>query len=134
MEALTARRRTLTRGFHQDIVDSIIFFRHIRLEFGRLSGRRADPALDDALRAAIAAVSAEHSDELEHDLTLVDTLAIARGKTIEVDLRVAYSGTMTVEEQDELRAHTYAELRDRIGPLRLTLVFSTLPIHATPTL
>ena len=129
----------------KDIADSIIVLilcvllvgepvRQIRLEFGRLSGRRADPALDDAVRAAIAAVSAEHSDELEHDLTLVDALAIARGRTIEVDLRVAYSGTMSVEEQDELRAHTYAELRERIGPLRLTLVFSALPIHATPTL
>ena len=41
---------------------------------------------------------------------------------------------MSVEEQDELRAYTYAELRERIGPLRLTLVFSALPIHATPTL
>jgi predicted Co/Zn/Cd cation transporter (cation efflux family) len=129
----------------KDIADSIIVLilcvllvgepiRQIRLEFGRLSGRRADPALDDAVRAAIAAVSAQHSDKLEHDLTLVDALAIARGKTIEVDLRVAYSGTMSVEEQDELRAHTYAELRERIGPLRLTLVFSALPIHATPTL
>ena len=67
-------------------------------------------------------------------LTLVDALAIARGKTIEVDLRVAYTGTMTVEEQDEIRARTFAELRDRIGPLRLTLVFSALPIHATPTI
>ena len=59
--------------------------------------------------------------------------AIARGKAIEVDLRVAYTGTMSVEEQDELRAHTYTELRNRIGPLRLTLVFSKFPIHATPT-
>ena len=41
---------------------------------------------------------------------------------------------MSVAEQDELRAHTYQELRDRIGPLRLTLVFSELPIHAVPTL
>ncbi|HRD15096.1 MAG TPA: cation transporter [Mycobacterium sp.] len=128
----------------KDIADSIIVLilcvlligepiRQIRLEFGRLSGRRADPALDEAVRAAIAAVSAEHGGELEHELTLVDALAIARGKAIEVDLRVAYTGTMSVEEQDELRAHTYTELRNRIGPLRLTLVFSKFPIHATPT-
>ncbi|HMZ16300.1 MAG TPA: hypothetical protein PLS04_19360, partial [Mycobacterium sp.] len=97
------------------------------------SGRRADPALDEAVRAAIAAVSEEHGGELAHELTLVDALAIARGKAIEVDLRVAYTGTMSVEEQDELRAHTYTELRNRIGPLRLTLVFSKFPIHATPT-
>ena len=128
----------------KDIADSIIVLilcvlligepiRQIRLEFGRLSGRRADPALDEAVRAAIAAVSAEHGGDLEHELTLVDALAIARGKAIEVDLRVAYTGTMSVEEQDELRAHTYTELRNRIGPLRLTLVFSKFPIHATPT-
>lgn len=128
----------------KDIADSIIVLilcvlligepiRQIRLEFGRLSGRRADPALDEAVRAAIAAVSAEHGGELAHELTLVDALAIARGKAIEVDLRVAYTGTMSVEEQDELRAHTYTELRNRIGPLRLTLVFSKFPIHATPT-
>ena len=85
------------------------------------------------MRAAIAAVSAEYADELDHELTLVDALAISRGKTIEVDLRVAYTGTMSVEEQDELRGHTFAELRNRIGPIRLTLVFSELPIHATPT-
>ena len=128
----------------KDIADSIIVLilcvlligepiRQIRLEFGRLSGRRADPALDEAVRAAIATVSAEHGGELAHELTLVDALAIARGKAIEVDLRVAYTGTMSVEEQDELRAHTYTELRNRIGPLRLTLVFSKFPIHATPT-
>ena len=128
----------------KDIADSIIVLilcvlligepiRQIRLEFGRLSGRRADPALDEAVRAAIATVSAEHGGELAHELTLVDALAIARGKAIEVDLRVAYTGTMSVEEQDELRAQTYTELRNRIGPLRLTLVFSKFPIHATPT-
>ena len=129
----------------KDIADSIIVLilcvllvgepvRQIRLEFGRLSGRRADPELDDAVRAAIATVNAEHAHELEHELTLVDELAISRGKTTEVDLRVSYDGTMSVAEQDELRAHTYAELRDRLGPLRLTLVFSDLPIHATPAL
>ena len=36
---------------------------------------------------------------------------------------------MSVEEQDELRAHTFAELRNRIGPIRLALVFSTLPVE-----
>lgn len=129
----------------KDIADSLIVIvlcvllvgepiRQIRLEFGRLSGRRADPALDAAVRDAIAAVNAEHADELDHQLTLVDSLAISRGKTTEVDLRVSYDGVMSVSEQDTLRAHTYAELRDRIGPLRLTVVFSALPIHATPTL
>jgi predicted Co/Zn/Cd cation transporter (cation efflux family) len=128
----------------KDIADSIIVLilcillvgqpvRQIRLEVGRLSGRRSDPALDDAVRAAIAAVSAEHSGELDHELTLVDALAISRGKTIEVDLRVAYTGSMSVEEQDDLRAHTFAELRDRLGPIRLVLVFSEFPIHATPS-
>ncbi len=64
----------------------------IRLEFGRLSERRADPDLDAAVRAAVDAVSAEHRDELDHDLTLVDALAISRGKTTEIDLRVSYTG------------------------------------------
>ena len=52
----------------KDIADSIIVLvlcallvgepiREVRLEFGRLSGRRADPALDEAVGAAIAAVS-----------------------------------------------------------------------------
>ncbi|AQT81254.1 hypothetical protein B1R94_21350 [Mycolicibacterium litorale] len=127
----------------KDIADSIIVLilcallvgepiRQIRLEFGRLSGRRADPDLDAAVRAAIEAVAEEHAHELDHELTLVDALAISRGKATEVDLRVAYTGTMTVDEQDELRARTFAELRDRIGPLRLTLVFSRLPIHEMP--
>lgn len=129
----------------KDIADSIIVLilcvlligepvRQIRLEFGRLSGRRADPDLDAAVRDAVSAVDAAHAHELDHELTLVDALAISRGKTIEIDLRVSYAGTMSVAEQDELRAHTYQELRDRIGPLRLTLVFSDLPIHAVPTL
>lgn len=128
----------------KDIADSIIVLilcallvgdpiRQIRLEFGRLSGRRADPDLDATVRAAIAAVSEEHAHELAHDLTLVDVLAISRGKATEVDLRVSYTGTMSVEEQDDLRAHTYEELKNRIGPLRLTMVFSKFPIHATPT-
>jgi predicted Co/Zn/Cd cation transporter (cation efflux family) len=104
----------------------------IRLEFGRLSGRRSDPHLDAEVRAAIAAVSAEHHDKLDNELTLVDALAISRGKTMEVDLRVSFAGTMSVQTQDEIRANTYRELRDRIGPLRLTLVFSDYPIHAVP--
>ena len=129
----------------KDIADSIIVLilcalvvgepiREIRLEFGRLSGRRADPAMDTAVRAAITAVAEEHSGKLNHELTLVDICAISRGKTTEIDLRVSYTGEMTVAEQDRLRARTYAELTDRIGPLRLTLVFSDYPIHATPTL
>ncbi|MGY4710210.1 cation transporter [Mycolicibacterium sp. CBM1] len=128
----------------KDIADSIIVLilcallvgepiRQIRLEFGRLSGRRADPVLDATVRAAIMAVSEENADQLNHELTLVDSLAISRGKATEVDLRVAYTGAMTVEEQDEIRAWTYTELSNRIGPLRLTLVFSQFPIHATPT-
>ena len=128
----------------KDIADSIIVLilcallvgepvREIRLEFGRLSGRRADPDLDDAVRSTIAAVAAEHGDELAHDLTLVDACAISRGKATEIDLRVSYTGAMTVAEQDAVRARTYAELRERIGPLRLTLVFSDHPIHAVPT-
>jgi predicted Co/Zn/Cd cation transporter (cation efflux family) len=127
----------------KDIADSIIVLilcitlvgepvREVRLEFGRLSGRRADPALDAAVRAAIAAVSAEHSDQLDHDLTLVDACAISRGKTVEIDLRVSYAGEMSVAEQDRIRARTFEELRQRIGPLRLTLMFSDYPIHATP--
>ena len=39
---------------------------------------------------------------------------------------------MTVAEQDRIRARTIEELRERIGPLRLTLVFSDYPIHTTP--
>lgn len=127
----------------KDIADSIIVLilcallvsepiREIRLEFGRLSRRRADPELDAAVREAIAAVAEEHAGELNHELTLVDACAISRGKTTEIDLRVSYTGTMTVDEQDRLRANTFRELRERIGPLRLTLVFSALPIHATP--
>ncbi len=129
----------------KDIADSIIVLilcallvgepvRQIRLEFGRLSGRRSDPALDASVRAAIAAVEAEHRDELDHELTLIDALAISRGKIAEVDLRVSYTGTMSVVEQDELRAHTFEELRNRIGPLRLTMVFTDFPIHAPLTL
>jgi hypothetical protein len=127
----------------KDIADSIIVLilcaflvgepeRQIRLEFGRLSGRRSDPALDASVRAAIAAVAAEHRDELDHELTLIDALAISRGKVAEVDLRVSYTGTMSVVEQDGLRAHTFEELRNRIGPLRLTMVFTDFPIHASP--
>ena len=128
----------------KDIADSIIVLilcallvgepiNQIRLEFGRLSGQRADPALDVAVREAIAAVAAEHAGELDHELTLVDSLAISRGKATEIDLRVSYTGTMTVAEQDALRANTFEELRRRVGPLRLTLVFSDYPIHVQPT-
>ncbi len=127
----------------KDIADSIIVLilcallvgepiREVRLEFGRLSGRRTDPDLDGAVRAAIMAVAEEHGGELDHVLTLVDACAISRGKTVDVDLRVSYTGAMTVSEQDTIRARTYTELRQRIGALRLTLVFSDLPIHALP--
>lgn len=129
----------------KDIADSIIVLilcavlvadpvREIRLEFGRLSGRRSDPDLDAAVRAAIEAVSNEHRGELDHDLTLIDALAISRGKTTEVDLRVSYTGAMSVAEQDLLRARTLDELTDRVGPIRLTLVFSDYPIHGIPAI
>lgn len=127
----------------KDIGDSIIVLilcavlvgepaRQIRLEFGRLSGRRADPALDASVLAALAAVDEEHRGALEHQLTLVDSLAISRGKAIDVDMRVSYTGKMSVAELDELRAYTFEELRNRVGPLRLTLAFSDFPIHAQP--
>ena len=129
----------------KDIADSIIVLvlclllvgepiSEVRREFGRLSGRRADPELDEAVRDAIAAVAEEHGEDLDHELSLVDACAISRGKTVQIDLRVAFSGAMTVAEQDDIRARTYEELRNRIGPLRLTLVFSEFPIHATPAL
>ena len=127
----------------KDIADSIIVLilcvlligepiRQIRLEFGRLSGRRGPGTgrggaggdrggLRGARRRTRARTDARRR------------AGHRQGKAIEVDLRVAYTGTMSVEEQDELRAHTYTELRNRIGPLRLTLVFSKFPIHATPT-
>ncbi len=44
----------------------------------------------------------------------------------------SYTGAMTVAEQDAIRARRYTELTARIGALRLTLVFSALPIHALP--
>jgi len=129
----------------KDIADSVIVLilcallvgepiHQIRLEFGRLSGRRADPDLDTAVREAITAVAAEHADDLDHELTLVDSLAISRGKATEIDLRVSYTGTMSVDEQDTLRANTFEELRSRVGPLRLTMVFSDYPIHVQPTI
>jgi len=129
----------------KDIADSVIVLilcallvgepiHQIRLEFGRLSGRRADPDLDTAVREAITAVAADHADDLDHELTLVDSLAISRGKATEIDLRVSYTGTMSVDEQDTLRANTFEELRSRVGPLRLTMVFSDYPIHVQPTI
>ena len=129
----------------KEIADSVIVLilcavvvgepiRDIRLEFARLSGRRADPALDEAVRAAIAAVAEENGGEFDHGLRLVDACAISRGKSVEIDLRVSYEGEMDLAEHDRIRAQTYAELRERIGPLRLTLVFSAYPIHAVPGL
>lgn len=44
------------------------------------------------------------------------------------------AGAMTVADQDRIRAHTLEELGARVGPIRLTLVFSAYPIHAVPSL
>jgi predicted Co/Zn/Cd cation transporter (cation efflux family) len=125
----------------KDIADSVIVLvlclmlvrepvGQIRLEFGRLSGRRSDPDLDQEVRAAVTAVAEEHRDKLNNELTLVDIFAISRGKSIDIDLRVSFTGTLTVDQEDEIRANTYEELRKRIGPLRLNLAFSKFPIHA----
>ncbi|KRE29922.1 hypothetical protein ASG82_25730 [Mycobacterium sp. Soil538] len=86
------------------------------------------------MRAAIVAVSNAYRHELDHELTLVDALAISRGKATEIDLRVSYTGTMSVAEQDLLRARTLDELTTRLGPIRLTLVFSDYPIHGIPAM
>ena len=129
----------------KDIADSIIVvvlclvlfpepLAQIRAEFGRLSGKRTDPDLDAVVRQAIADVTSAHGDEHSQDFTLVDVLAIRRGKVTEVDLRVSYTGVMTVVEQDEIRAHTLVELRERVGPVRVTLVFTAHASHDAPTL
>lgn len=105
----------------------------ITAEFGRLSGRRVDPDLDEVVREAILDVAREHGHEVNQEFELVDVMTIRRGKVTEVDLRVSYSGTMTVAEQDQIRANTLTELLDRVGPVQLTLVFTTHPIHESLT-
>ncbi len=104
--------------------------RQVRLEFGRLSGRRTDGEVDDAVRAALDDIAREHDSA--DAFGLVDVFSVRRGKVVEVDVHVSYTGARTVDEQDEIRADLLAELRQRIGPVRMTLVFTRRPIHDPP--
>lgn len=104
----------------------------VRKEFGRLSGRRTDPELDQSVRAALDDVAREHGPRVEEDFGLVDVFAVRRGKVADVDIHVSYAGALTVDEQDDIRADVLSELRQRVGPVRMTLVFTRRPIHDPP--
>ncbi|MFM8599535.1 MAG: hypothetical protein ACKOB8_11115 [Mycobacterium sp.] len=106
--------------------------RQLRLEFGRLSGRRTDVSTDDAVRSALDEVAREHGPQVEGAFGLVDVFSVRRGKVAEVDVHISYTGVLTVDEQDEIRAELLAELRRRVGPVRMTLVFTRRPIHDPP--
>lgn len=106
--------------------------RQLRLEFGRLSGRRTDVSTDDAVRSALDEVAREHGPQVEGAFGLVDVFSVRRGKVAEVDVHISYTGALTVDEQDEIRAELLAELRRRVGPVRMTLVFTRRPIHDPP--
>lgn len=106
--------------------------RQLRLEFGRLSGRRTDVSTDDAVRSALDEVAREHGPRVEGAFGLVDVFSVRRGKVAEVDVHISYTGVLTVDEQDEIRAELLAELRRRVGPVRMTLVFTRRPIHDPP--
>lgn len=106
--------------------------RQLRLEFGRLSGRRTDVSTDNAVRSALDEVARERGPQVEEAFGLVDVFSVRRGKVAEVDVHVSYAGALTVDEQDEIRAELLAELRRRVGQVRMTLVFTRRPIHDPP--
>lgn len=106
--------------------------RQVRLEFGRLSGRRTDVDTDNAVRSALEDVAREHGPETEEGFGLVDVFSVRRGKVADVDVHVSYTGALTVDEQDDIRAELLAELRQRVGPVRMTLVFTRRAIHDPP--
>lgn len=106
--------------------------RQVRLEFGRLSGRRTDADTDNAVRNALDDVAREHGPAVEQAFGLVDVFSVRRGKVADIDVHVSYAGALTVDEQDDIRAELLAELRQRIGPVRMNLVFTRRPIHDPP--
>ncbi|MBU3751204.1 MAG: hypothetical protein FGM52_12290, partial [Mycobacterium sp.] len=134
---------TSTRFDIRQIADSLIVLvvcailvwgplRQVRLEFGRLSGRRTDPEVDAAVRTALDDIAREHGSDVGESFGLVDVFSVRRGKVVEVDIHVSYTGARTVDEQDDIRGELLAELRQRVGPVRMTLVFTRRPIHDPP--
>lgn len=56
-------------------------------------------------------------------------LSVRRGKSSEVDLRISYNGAMTVAKQDTIRREAARALEDLVGPVRVHVIFTELPIH-----
>lgn len=104
-----------------------------RAEFSRLSGRRTDGDLDLLVRDTLNTIIDEHAEADSNDFELVDVMTVRRGKFSEIDLRVTYSGVLGVAELDAIRADTLAELEQRIGPVRLFVIFTRHLIHERPT-
>jgi predicted Co/Zn/Cd cation transporter (cation efflux family) len=102
-----------------------------RAEFSRLSGRRTDGDLDLLVRDTLNTIIDEYADS--NDFELVDVMTVRRGKFSEIDLRVSYSGVLGVAELDAIRSDTLAELQQRIGPVRLFVIFTRHLIHEPPT-
>lgn len=104
-----------------------------RAEFSRLSGRRTDIDLDLLVRETVNAIIDEHAHADSNDFELVDVMTIRRGKFSEIDLRLTYSGVLSVAELDAIRADAQAELERRIGPVRVFVIFTRHLIHEPPT-
>ena len=58
--------------------------------------------------------------------------AVTSVAATQLDGAISYAGALTVDEQDDIRAQLLAELRQRIGPVRMNLVFTRRPIHDPP--
>lgn len=101
----------------------------VRTEFGRLAGKRSDPDLDEDIKTAVDSLIEAHSAVDDFGFRLVDMLSVRRGKSSEVDLRISYNGAMTVAQQDTIRLETARALEDLIGPVRVHVVFTEMPIH-----
>jgi divalent metal cation (Fe/Co/Zn/Cd) transporter len=98
----------------------------LRRELGRLIGRRVDPDVEQAAREAVqGCIDAGGGVRAR----MVDLYAVRRGKSCDVDVRVAFEGSATLEQLEQFKHEVGRAVRDRVGSTRTYVIYDAEPIH-----
>lgn len=104
----------------------------LRRELSRLIGRRVDPDVEQAVR--VAAQTYVDGPAAHLNASIVDIYAVRRGKTCDVDLRVAFDGSVTLDDLELFKREVGQVILDAVGETRTYVIFTSQPIHRSTEL
>lgn len=99
----------------------------LRRELGRLIGRRVDRDVEEAVRDAARRCLSDAGTAVPG--SVVDVYAVRRGKSTDVDLRVAFAGSATLADLESVKDSLGRAVLAAVGSTRTYVVFTEQPIH-----